>query len=50
MSCVSVEVSARLEVVSKRFSDDLGDGDSFILGPANEALFELGVESDGLDG
>ena len=37
-------------MVSKRFSGDLGDGDSFILGPASEAILELGVESDRLDG
>jgi hypothetical protein len=35
--------------MSERFSDDLGHGNSFIFGPACEALLEFRVEADGFD-
>ncbi len=41
--------SARLEVMSERFPDDLGDRDSFIFCTACETFLELRIEPDGLD-
>ena len=42
--------SARFEMIAEGLPDDLGHRDSFVLCPARQALFELGIESDGFDG
>jgi hypothetical protein len=41
--------SAPLEVMSQRFPNDLGDGNSLILGPTCEALLDVWVEPNGFD-
>jgi hypothetical protein len=46
----TVAVSAGFEVVSERFSDDLGDRDPLIFGTASESLLHLRIEPDGFDG
>lgn len=46
----SGQASACSEVESEGLTNDLGDGDAFVLGPAEEPLLEFGVEADGFDG